>query len=68
MGANDSRPQQISAVVGELTPEHLNIDVSVDGDGFVVILRTGAGGDATMWQQAGHVEGLAGLECILVDH
>ncbi len=46
----------------------VKIHFTVDGDGFPIILHTGAGGDATMWQQAGYVAGLPGLRCILIDH
>lgn len=46
----------------------VKIHFTVDGDGFPIILHTGAGGDATMWQHAGYVEGLRGFRCILIDH
>jgi pimeloyl-ACP methyl ester carboxylesterase len=46
----------------------VKIHFTVDGEGFPIILQTGAGGDATMWQQAGYVEGLRGFQCILIDH
>ena len=46
----------------------VNIHFTVDGEGFPIILHTGAGGDPTMWQQAGYVEGLRGLQRILIDH
>ena len=46
----------------------VKIHVAVEGDGFPIILHTGAAGDATMWQQAGYVAGLHGLRCVLMDH
>jgi pimeloyl-ACP methyl ester carboxylesterase len=46
----------------------VSIHFTVEGEGFPIILHTGAGGDATMWQRAGYVEGLRGFRCILIDH
>ena len=46
----------------------VNIHFTAHGDGFPIVLHTGAGGDSTMWQQAGYVDGLRGLQRILIDH
>jgi pimeloyl-ACP methyl ester carboxylesterase len=46
----------------------VNIHFTVDGEGFPIVLHTGAGGDSTMWQQAGYVEKMRGFRCILIDH
>jgi pimeloyl-ACP methyl ester carboxylesterase len=40
----------------------------VVGDGFPVILHTGAAGDSRMWRDAGYVEGLAAFQVVLLDH
>lgn len=46
----------------------IRIYYEVIGSGFPVVLHTGAGGDRRMWQEAGYVAGLAGFQCILLDH
>jgi pimeloyl-ACP methyl ester carboxylesterase len=38
------------------------------GAGFPVVLHTGGAGDSMMWQYAGYVDGLAGFQCLLLDH
>lgn len=40
----------------------------VIGDGFPVVLHTGAAGDSRMWRDAGYVEGLADFQVVLLDH
>jgi len=46
----------------------IKIYYEVIGNGFPVVLHTGAGGDRRMWQEAGYVGGLAGFQYILLDH
>lgn len=46
----------------------IKIYYEVIGRGFPVVLHTGAGGDRRMWQHAGYVAGLAGFQCVLLDH
>src|SRR5579859_5799955 len=46
----------------------VKIHFTVEGENFPVVLHTGAGGDAGMWEQAGYVEGLDGFQSILIDH
>jgi pimeloyl-ACP methyl ester carboxylesterase len=46
----------------------LNLAYDVIGDGFPVVLHTGAAGDSRMWQDAGYVAGLARFQVILLDH
>lgn len=46
----------------------VKIHFTVTGNNFPVVLHTGAGGDASMWEEAGYVEGLDGFQRILVDH
>jgi pimeloyl-ACP methyl ester carboxylesterase len=38
------------------------------GDGFPIVLHTGAGGDSRMWREGGYVDGLAGYLAVLIDH
>ncbi len=40
----------------------------VEGDGFPLVLHTGAGGDLLMWRAAGYTAGLRGYRLILMDH
>jgi len=46
----------------------LRLAYDVGGDGFPVILHTGAGGDSTMWRDAGYVDGLRDYMVVLFDH
>jgi pimeloyl-ACP methyl ester carboxylesterase len=46
----------------------LNLAYDVVGDGFPVVLHTGAGGDSRMWRDAGYVAGLAGFQVVILDH
>jgi pimeloyl-ACP methyl ester carboxylesterase len=46
----------------------VRIYFAVAGDGFPVVLHTGAGGDHRMWEQAGYLTRLEGFRCILMDH
>src|SRR5579859_774339 len=46
----------------------VKIHFTVEGKNFPVVLHTGAGGDARMWEQAGYVDGLDGFQSILIDH
>src|SRR5438046_4911378 len=46
----------------------VRIYFEVTGTGFPVVLHTGGGGDGTMWEQGGYVEGLDGFRCVLIDH
>lgn len=46
----------------------LRLAYDVVGEGFPVVLHTGAGGDSRMWRDAGYVAGLAGFKVILFDH
>jgi pimeloyl-ACP methyl ester carboxylesterase len=48
--------------------DRLRLAYDVLGEGFPVVLHTGAGGDSRMWLDAGYVDGLAGFEVILFDH
>jgi pimeloyl-ACP methyl ester carboxylesterase len=46
----------------------VQIYFEVVSSGFPVVLHTGGGGDGTMWEQGGYVEGLNAFRCILIDH
>lgn len=46
----------------------LRLAYDVVGEGFPVILHTGAGGDSSMWRDAGYVEALGGYTVVLFDH
>ncbi|MDX6573887.1 MAG: hypothetical protein QOC86_3043, partial [Gaiellales bacterium] len=46
----------------------LRLAYDVVGDGFPVVLHTGAAGDSRMWLDAGYVDGLAGFQVVLFDH
>jgi pimeloyl-ACP methyl ester carboxylesterase len=46
----------------------LRLAYAVVGEGFPVVLHTGAAGDSRMWLDAGYVDGLAGFQVILFDH
>jgi pimeloyl-ACP methyl ester carboxylesterase len=46
----------------------LRLAYEVVGEGFPVVLHTGAAGDSRMWVDAGYVDGLAGFQVILFDH
>jgi pimeloyl-ACP methyl ester carboxylesterase len=46
----------------------LNLAYDVIGDGFPVVLHTGAAGDSRMWRDAGYVAGLTGFQVIPLDH
>jgi pimeloyl-ACP methyl ester carboxylesterase len=46
----------------------LNLAYDVIGDGFPVVLHTGAAGDSRMWRDARYVAGLTGFQVILLDH
>jgi pimeloyl-ACP methyl ester carboxylesterase len=46
----------------------LTLAYEVVGDGFPIVLHTGAAGDSRMWRDAGYVNGLAGLRVVLLDH
>jgi pimeloyl-ACP methyl ester carboxylesterase len=48
--------------------DELRLAYDVVGEGFPVVLHTGAGGDSRMWRDAGYVDGLAKFEVILFDH
>ena len=48
--------------------DELRLAYDVVGEGFPVVLHTGAGGDSRMWREAGYVDGLAGFQVILFDH
>lgn len=45
-----------------------HIYYEVEGDGFPLVLHTGAGGDLLMWRAAGYAAGLRGYRLILMDH
>jgi pimeloyl-ACP methyl ester carboxylesterase len=45
----------------------LKIHYEVEGDGPAIVMRTGAGGDLSLWREAGYVAGLPDFRCILVD-
>ena len=53
-----------------LTFKHdgLRLAYDVVGEGFPVILHTGAGGDSRMWRDAGYVDALGGYTVVLFDH
>jgi pimeloyl-ACP methyl ester carboxylesterase len=65
----ESRPD-----VGAAQPlryfEHDGLRLAYDivGEGFPVVLHTGAGGDSRMWCGGGYVEGLGGFKVVLFDH
>lgn len=40
----------------------------IDGQGPPILMHTGGGGAGSMWREGGYVTGLAGFQCILVDH
>ncbi|MGZ4407107.1 MAG: alpha/beta fold hydrolase, partial [Gaiellaceae bacterium] len=46
----------------------LRLAYDVVGDGFPVILHTGAGGDSRMWRDAGYVDALGNYMVVLFDH
>jgi pimeloyl-ACP methyl ester carboxylesterase len=46
----------------------LRLAYDVVGEGFPVILHTGAGGDSRMWRDAGYVDALGGYMVVLFDH
>jgi pimeloyl-ACP methyl ester carboxylesterase len=46
----------------------LRLAYDVVGQGFPVVLHTGAAGDSRMWLDAGYVDGLAGFQVVLFDH
>src|SRR4029077_7987821 len=46
----------------------LRLAYDVVGEGFPVILHTGAGGDSRMWRGAGYVDALEGYTVVLFDH
>jgi pimeloyl-ACP methyl ester carboxylesterase len=46
----------------------LRLAYDVIGEGFPIVLHTGAAGDSRMWLDAGYVDGLAGFQVILFDH
>jgi pimeloyl-ACP methyl ester carboxylesterase len=56
--------------VPSLTFKHdgLRLAYDVVGEGFPVILHTGAGGDSRMWRDAGYVDALGGYMVVLFDH
>lgn len=45
----------------------VRIHFEVVGEGFPVLLHTGAAGDRNMWRHGGYLDGLAGFRCILLD-
>lgn len=46
----------------------LNLYYEIVGQGFPIVLRTGGGGDASMFRAGGYAEGLDGYQRILFDH
>jgi pimeloyl-ACP methyl ester carboxylesterase len=46
----------------------VRIHFEVEGDGPVVVLHTGGGGDLRMWRLAGYAEGLDGYTRVPMDH
>lgn len=50
------------------SPDGTRIFYEVEGDGFPIVLHTGAGGDLLMWRGAGYTTGLRGYRLILMDH
>jgi pimeloyl-ACP methyl ester carboxylesterase len=50
--------------------EHDGVRLAYDvaGEGFPIVLHTGAAGDSQMWRKAGYVEPLSGFQVILFDH
>jgi pimeloyl-ACP methyl ester carboxylesterase len=52
----------------ETTNGGVRIHYEVEGDGPVVILHTGGGGDLRMWRLAGYCGGLDGYTRVLMDH
>ena len=48
--------------------DELRLAYDVVGEGFPVILHTGAGGDSRMWRDAGYVGALGGYMVVLFDH
>lgn len=46
----------------------LDLYYEIEGRGFPIVLRTGGGGDAGMFREAGYVDGLDGYQRILFDH
>jgi pimeloyl-ACP methyl ester carboxylesterase len=46
----------------------LRLAYDVVGDGYPVVMHTGAGGDSRMFREAGYVDGLAEFTVILFDH
>ena len=46
----------------------LRLAYDVVGEGLPVILHTGAGGDSSMWRDAGYVDALGGYMVVLFDH
>lgn len=47
---------------------NVRIHFTVVGDGPPLLLHTGAGGDGSMWTDAGYVARLRDYRCILIDH
>ena len=45
----------------------VRIHYEVVGQGPILILHTGAGGDSRIWRDAGYVKGLAGFRLVLMD-
>jgi pimeloyl-ACP methyl ester carboxylesterase len=52
----------------EATNGGVRIHYEVEGDGPVVVLHTGGGGDLRMWRLAGYRSGLEGFTRVLMDH
>lgn len=50
------------------THDGLELYYELEGRGFPIVLRTGGGGDAGMFREAGYVDGLDGYQRILFDH
>lgn len=50
------------------THDGLKLYYEIEGQGFPIVLRTGGGGDAGMFRDAGYVDGLDGYQRILFDH
>ena len=46
----------------------LRLAYDVVGDGFPLLLHTGAAGDSRMWREAGYVDGLSEFHVVLLDH
>jgi pimeloyl-ACP methyl ester carboxylesterase len=50
------------------SPDGTRVYYEVEGDGFPIVLHTGAGGDLLMWRAAGYTAGLGSHRLILMDH